>query len=52
VPPELHVCPLHLPTGSSLNEGKVEPDERKPHTDRLGRRPGVLSGISIDGLLV
>jgi hypothetical protein len=52
VAPELHVCPLDLPTGPSSVEGKVKPDERKPDADRLGRRPGVLSGVSVNGLLV
>lgn len=52
VSPELHVCPLNLPTGSPLIEGKVQPDERKPDADRLGWGTGVLSGVSVDGLLM
>lgn len=52
VSPELHMCLLHLPAGSASVEGKVEPHERKPHADRLCRRTGVLSGISVDGLLM
>jgi hypothetical protein len=52
VSPELHVCPLNLPTGSPLIEGKVQPDERKPDADRLGWEPGVLSGVSVDGVLM
>jgi len=46
------VCLLQLPAGSASVEGKVEPHERKPHADRLCRRTGVLSGISVDGLLM
>ena len=52
VSPELHVRLLQLPAGSASVEGKVEPHERKPHADRLCRRTGVLSGISVDGLLM